>query len=208
MALLSQLRQALRSGAELPAAQEAGVRSIASYTFASLQDAPSSSLSKAISVTAKPADVKGKKGVEVSCTAGSATVRAKYAAADMSKLAASPTQLHDVARISVLHSSLMEYLLRLAHERYSILAQFPDFSTMFGKDYYYRAHPDDLKKFYAAADEFHRMWEVVTEFDSLSNLATELVPSYRSRRMNVVHPAIGPNVANAAVTQFLLAQAK
>jgi hypothetical protein len=32
----------------------------------------------------------------------------------------------------------MEYLLRLANERYNLLAQWPDFSTMFGKDYYYR----------------------------------------------------------------------
>lgn len=32
----------------------------------------------------------------------------------------------------------MEYLLSLAHERYNILAQWPDFSAMFGKDYYYR----------------------------------------------------------------------
>lgn len=40
--------------------------------------------------------------------------------------------------MSVLHASFMEHLLALAHERYNILAQWPDFSTMFGKDYYYR----------------------------------------------------------------------
>ncbi len=40
--------------------------------------------------------------------------------------------------MSVLHASFMEYLLGLAHERYNILAQWPDFSAMFGKDYYYR----------------------------------------------------------------------
>jgi len=40
--------------------------------------------------------------------------------------------------VSVLHASFMEYLLRLANERYNLLAQWPDFSTMFGKDYYYR----------------------------------------------------------------------
>lgn len=40
--------------------------------------------------------------------------------------------------MSVLHASFMEYLLGLAHERYNILAQWPDFSSMFGKDYYYR----------------------------------------------------------------------
>jgi len=40
--------------------------------------------------------------------------------------------------VSVLHASFMEHLLSLANERYNILAQWPDFSTMFGKDYYYR----------------------------------------------------------------------
>lgn len=47
----------------------------------------------------------------------------------------------------------------------------------YGKDYYYRAHPEDLRKFYGMVDEFHRMWDVVTEFDSLSSLASQLLPS-------------------------------
>jgi hypothetical protein len=33
-----------------------------------------------------------------------------------------------------------------------------------------------VRKFYALVDEFHRMWDVVTEFDSLSNLASQMVP--------------------------------
>jgi hypothetical protein len=53
-------------------------------------------------------------------------------------LAGSPLVLYDAARISVAHSSFMEYLLRLSHERYSLLAQWPDFSSMFAKEYYYR----------------------------------------------------------------------
>ncbi len=47
----------------------------------------------------------------------------------------------------------------------------------YGKDYYYRAHPEDLRKFYGMVDEFHRMWDVLTEFDSLSSLASQLLPS-------------------------------
>lgn len=40
--------------------------------------------------------------------------------------------------MSVLHSSLMHYLLALANQRYQILADFPDFTRFLGKDYYYR----------------------------------------------------------------------
>lgn len=54
------------------------------------------------------------------------------------RLGASPMTLYEATRVSVLHASFMEHLLSLAHERYNILAQWPDFSTMFGKDYYYR----------------------------------------------------------------------
>lgn len=54
------------------------------------------------------------------------------------RLQASPLTLYAAPRVSVLHASFMEHLLALAHERYAILAQWPDFSTMFGKDYYYR----------------------------------------------------------------------
>lgn len=48
--------------------------------------------------------------------------------------------------------------------------------TQYGKDFYYRAHPDDLKQFYAAVDEFHRIYDVVTEFESLNGLASEVLP--------------------------------
>lgn len=39
-----------------------------------------------------------------------------------------------------------------------------------------RSHPEEVRKFYKLVDEFHRMWDVVTEFDSLSNLASQMVP--------------------------------
>lgn len=74
----------------------------------------------------------------------------------------------------------MDYLLALTHERYSVLAAWPDFTAAYGKDYYYRAHPADLQKFYGLVDEFHRMFDIVTEFDSLSGLASQLVPSERA----------------------------
>lgn len=50
--------------------------------------------------------------------------------------------LYEAPRVSVLHSSLMAYLLRLSHERYSLLTQWPDFTAMMGKDYYYRCVAD------------------------------------------------------------------
>jgi hypothetical protein len=52
----------------------------------------------------------------------------------------------------------------------------PSSAPQYGKDYYYRAHPEDLKAFYAAADAFHGAYDALTEFDSLSALASELVP--------------------------------
>lgn len=176
------------------------IRGFTNYAFSSFQDAPTSSLSSSVSVTAKAVG----KGVEVKCSAGGATASAKYSQSDIRKLQGTPTSLVDVARVSVLHSSLMEYLLSLSHERFEVLSKFPDFTTMYGKDYYYRAHPDDLKQFYGMIDEFHRMYDVVTEFNSLASLATELVPAARARRMNTIHPGIGPSVANGAVTQFIL----
>lgn len=140
--------------------------------------------------------------------AGKAAVKAEYDASSLRALSATPLALADAARVSVLHSSLQECLLRLAHERYSLLAQWPDFTKLYGADYYYRAHPEDLRKFYALVDEFHRMWDVVTEFDSLSGLAQQLVPAARRKRLNVIHPAVGPTSANGAVAAFLLAHAK
>jgi hypothetical protein len=115
-----------------------------------------------------------------------------------------PTQLHEVARISVLHSSLQKHLLRLLQERFSVLAQYPDFAQYFGKDYYYRAHPDTVGDFYALVDEYHRMYDTATEFESLSHLALDLIPAHRARLLNPVHPAITPTTANSAVTAFLL----
>lgn len=55
------------------------------------------------------------------------------------RLQANPITLYEASRVSVLHASFMEYLLRLANERYNLLAQWPDFTTMMGKDYYYRS---------------------------------------------------------------------
>lgn len=37
--------------------------------------------------------------------------------------------LADAARVSVAHSSYVDYLLRLAAERYAVLAQWPDFTS-------------------------------------------------------------------------------
>jgi hypothetical protein len=58
-------------------------------------------------------------------------------------------------------------------------------NKQYGKDFYYRAHPEDLKKFYEAVDEFHRIYDVVTEFESLNGLASELIPGENSGRTDV-----------------------
>ncbi|KAG2493557.1 hypothetical protein HYH03_008371 [Edaphochlamys debaryana] len=174
------------------------------FTFGSAADGPTSSLGTSIKLSAKPSA----KGVDVSVSAGAASAKATYAPADLRQAAASPLVLQDVNRISTAHSSFMNYLLTLTHERYSVLASWPDFTKAYGKDYYYRAHPDDLRKFYSMVDEFHRMWDVVTEFGSLSGLAAQLVPGYRVRRHNTVHPALGPATADGAVVGFLLNRAK
>lgn len=50
------------------------------------------------------------------------------------------------------------------------------FRPQYGKDFYYRAHPEDLKKFYAAVDEFHTAYDSLTEFESLSGVAADLLP--------------------------------
>lgn len=42
--------------------------------------------------------------------------------------------------VSVLHSSLMDYLLRLSHERYSVLASWPDFTKMVSQQSRARLH--------------------------------------------------------------------
>ncbi|GLI69696.1 hypothetical protein VaNZ11_014385 [Volvox africanus] len=174
------------------------------FTFGSPLDGPTSSLANSVKVSAKGTA----KGVDVSISAGPGSVKASYTPSDLRKVAAVPLVLHDVSRISTAHSAFMSYLLSLTHARYSVLASWPDFTKAYGKDYYYRAHPDDLRKFYSMVDEFHRMWDVVTEFGSLSGLAGQLLPGYRVRRQNTVHPALGPATADSAVVQFLLTNAK
>lgn len=56
--------------------------------------------------------------------------------------------------------------------------------AQYGKDFYYRAHPADLQEFYAAIDDFHRYYDVVTEFDSLSGVASELMPGMHTRSVS------------------------
>jgi hypothetical protein len=114
--------------------------------------------------------------VSVDVKAGRAAARATYAPAAARKAAAEPVTLYETPRVSVLHASLQDHLLRLAHERYNALAQWPDFSAAFTKDVYYRAHPEDLRKLYGLADEWHRMLDAVTEFESLGHLASQMVP--------------------------------
>jgi len=189
--------------AALPAAARC-YSTLGNFSFSSAQDAPTSSLSGSIKLSAT---TKGK-NVEASVGAGSASAKAKYSVEDLRKQATKHTQLAELARISTLHSSFVDYLLRLAAERYQVLAQWPDFSTAYGKDFYYRAHPEDLKKFYAAVDEFHAAYDTLTEFESLSGVAAQMLPGYQKRRQNVMGPTVGPTSANAAVTQFLLAHAK
>lgn len=196
------LRQLQRAGAEAGASVRA-FSTLGNFVFSGLQDAPVSSLSSSINVS-----VSGKgKNVDVAVSAGSASVKAKYSAAALRKLATKELALVDVARVSVLHASFMDYLVQLANDRYQILASWPDFTTAYGKDFYYRAHPEDLKKFYAAVDEFHRIYDVVTEFESLAGLASELTPAYRKKRQSTIHPAVGPTTSNAVLTQFLLNKA-
>jgi hypothetical protein len=49
-------------------------------------------------------------------------------------------------------------------------------SSLHPFDHVARAHPEDLRKLYSLVDEWHTMFDAVTEFDSLSNLASQLVP--------------------------------
>lgn len=198
------LQQFSTAGAAVEATAARTYSSLGNFTFSGAQDAPSASLSNNIKVSASN---KGK-NVEVSVSAGSASARAQYSAADLRKQSAKAIQLAEAARVSVAHSSFVDYLLRLSAERYAVLAQWPDFTSAYGKDFYYRAHPEDLKAFYAAVDSFHNAYDTLTEFESLSQLAAELQPSYAKRRQNILGPAVGPTTANAAVAQFLLAHAK
>lgn len=198
------LQEAVTGSCSAAQPSVASARSLSSLSFTGLSDAPPASGSPAIGLSVQP---DGKGGVNVSVKAGKAQANASYPANSLRGLAAEPLVLYDVARVSVAHSSFMEYLLRLSHERYSLLAQWPDFSSMFSREYYYRSHPEEVRKFYSLVDEFHRMWDVVTDFDSLSSLATHMLPAYRKRHMNVLGPAVGPQVSNGVVAQFLLARA-
>nr|6RD4_7 Chain 7, Mitochondrial ATP synthase associated protein ASA7 [Polytomella sp. Pringsheim 198.80]6RD6_7 Chain 7, Mitochondrial ATP synthase associated protein ASA7 [Polytomella sp. Pringsheim 198.80]6RD9_7 Chain 7, Mitochondrial ATP synthase associated protein ASA7 [Polytomella sp. Pringsheim 198.80]6RDA_7 Chain 7, Mitochondrial ATP synthase associated protein ASA7 [Polytomella sp. Pringsheim 198.80]6RDC_7 Chain 7, Mitochondrial ATP synthase associated protein ASA7 [Polytomella sp. Pringsheim  len=181
---------------------EAGRRDLTTFTFSGLQDAPVAALSGSIKL-----NVAAKAGkAEVTVAAGAAKAATQVSAAALRKLSGSKISLAEVARISVLHSSIQNYLLSLSNERYQLLSQWPDFTTMYGKDFYYRAHPEDLKKFYDAADEYYKLYETVTEFDSLSALASQVVPNYAARRRSTVHPAIGSTVADGAFTNFLLSK--
>ncbi|GBG00352.1 hypothetical protein Rsub_13084 [Raphidocelis subcapitata] len=199
------LQAAAGSGASLEtAAAASSSRAFTSYTFSGIADAPPPAGSSAISVAAKG----DAKSVSVDVKAGRASARASYAPSSIRKLQSTPLTLYDTPRISVLHASFMEHLLRLAHERYSLLAQWPDFGVAFSKEVYYRSHPEDLRKLYNLVDDWHRMWDAVTEFDSLSHLATQMVPGYRKRHMNLLGPAVGPTTANGVVAAFLLGQAK
>eukprot|EP00877_Chromochloris_zofingiensis_P011270 jgi/Chrzof1/6397/Cz18g09050.t1 len=198
--LLQQVVPGQSSAAE---ASVASTRCLSTYTFSGLTDAPPPAGSGAIKLNVKTDD----KGVNVDVRAGRSSAKATYPPASIRKLQAEPLTLVDTARVSVLHSSFVEAIVRLLNERYALLAQWPDFTKMYGKDYYHRAHPDDVRKFYSLVDEFHRMYDVVTEFASISKLADELIPSYRARRMNVLGPAVGPTVANGVVTQYLLSRA-
>lgn len=190
------------ASASLEGAALSSGRAFSSYTFSGPSDAPPAAGSSLITVAAK-ADAKA---VTVSVKAGGKAASASYAPGSVRKLQSSPLTLYDTPRVSVLHASFMEHLLRLAHQRYSLLAQWPDFSAALSKDVYYRSHPEDLRKLYALVDDWHRMFDAATEFDALSHLATQMVPGYRKRHMNVLGPTVGPTTANGVVAAFLLGQ--
>lgn len=161
--------------------------------------------SAAVRVTAKPS---ASGGLEVSAAAGSATVRASFPSSALRRQADSTLELSETPRVSVLHSALLDALMRQAHARYAQLAQWPDFSRYLGRDdYYYRAHPQDVAKLHALADSFHNAYEAVADAEGLAHLATGLVPEARRRKMGSLGPAVGPTVGNAAVARWLLAKA-
>lgn len=198
--LLRQLQRAGADAAEVSNSRAFGT--VGNFVFSSVKDAPTASQSSSIKVSAKASG----STVDVAVSAGSASAKAKYDVAALRKLATKPMTLHEVARVSVLHSSILDYLVKLSNERYNVLASWPDFTTAYGKDVYYRAHPEDLKKFYAAVDEFHRIYDVVTEFESLNSLASDVMPGYLNKRMSTIHPAVGPATADGMVTSFLLSK--
>ena len=160
--------------------------------------------SSTIRVTTKPSAT----GLEVSAAAGSATVRASFPSSSLRRQADSSLELSETPRVSVLHSALLDALMRQAHARYAQLAQWPDFARYLGKeDFYYRAHPQDVAKLHALADSFHNAYEAVADAEGLAHLATGLVPEARRRKMGSLGPAVGPTVGNAAVARWFLAKA-
>lgn len=145
--------------------------------------------------------------IEASVSAGGAAAKAAYPSAALRRLADAPLELAETPRVSVLHSALLDALMRQAHARYQALSSWPDFSKMLGRDdYYYRAHPQDVKKLHALADDFHAAFSAVADAEGLSHLATGLVPEARRRRMSALGPAVGPTVGNAAVARWFLSR--
>ncbi len=49
--------------------------------------------------------------------------------ASLRQLAAKQMTLYEVARVSTLHSSILDYLVKLSNERYNVLASWPDFTV-------------------------------------------------------------------------------
>jgi hypothetical protein len=160
--------------------------------------------SSSIRVSAKP----NGSALEVAAAAGAASVRASFPASALRRQADAPLELAETPRVSVLHSALLDALMRQAHARYAQLSAWPDFSRYLGRDdYYYRAHPEDVKKLHALADGFHAAYEAVADSEGLAHLATGLIPEARRRKMGSLGPAVGPTVGNAAVTRWFLSKA-
>lgn len=161
--------------------------------------------SSSVRVAAKPT---ASGSLEVAVSAGGASAKATYSPAALRRAADSPVELAETPRVSVLHSALLDALLRQSHARYQQLSAWPDFGKFLGRDdYYYRAHPEDVKKLHALADDFHRAYESVADAEGLAHLATGLVPEARRRRMSTLGPAVGPTVGSAAVARWFLSRA-
>jgi hypothetical protein len=159
--------------------------------------------SSSVRVSAKPGGAGGAVAVEVS--AGGATCRASYPSSSLRRLADNPMELAETPRVSVLHSALLDALMRQAHARYASLSSWPDFSKFLGRDdFYYRAHPQDVAKLHALADSFHSAYEAVADSEGLGHLATALVPEAKRRKMGSLGPAVGPTAGNAAVARWFL----
>jgi hypothetical protein len=145
--------------------------------------------------------------VTVSCASGP-SARASYPPSALRRLADAPLELAETPRVSVLHAALLDALMRQAHARYAQLAAWPDFAAFLGRDdYYYRAHPADVRRLHELADGFHEAHEAVADAEGLAALATQLVPEARRRRASTLGPAVGPTVGNAAVARWLLSRA-